>query len=343
MLNLTNTSTKVQLITGSTGTINVEWSAVDAASGPTFTPVGSVIATISTATTTDIVAAPAASTQRNVKFIAIHNNHASTSNAVTVQITDGTNITHLWQGTLLAQEFVVFDDGEWVFYAATGVVKVTTDSPVTTKGDIFTFGTAIARLPVGSDGQVLAAASADATGLRWVSPMLNNRSTSTVSAGYAADTYLAGSAINMPTGMPVVGTTYHLMFDMVKTAAGTATFVATVRYGTAGTTSDAAILTFTFTAGTAAADTGTFELWLHFRTVGSSTSAVVVGTIQCRHHLAATGLTTLGAAGMGQITTVSSGFSSTPAGSILGVSINGGASFSGTNTIVEAQAYNLNV
>lgn len=40
-------------------------------------------------------------------------------------------------------------------------------SPLTTKGDLFTFTTVNARLPVGTNGQVLVADSAQATGLRW--------------------------------------------------------------------------------------------------------------------------------------------------------------------------------
>ena len=41
-------------------------------------------------------------------------------------------------------------------------------SPLTTKGDIFTYDTDDARLPVGTNGQVLTANSATATGLEWV-------------------------------------------------------------------------------------------------------------------------------------------------------------------------------
>lgn len=40
-------------------------------------------------------------------------------------------------------------------------------SPLTTKGDVYTYDTADARLGVGTDGQVLTADSAEATGLKW--------------------------------------------------------------------------------------------------------------------------------------------------------------------------------
>jgi hypothetical protein len=48
----------------------------------------------------------------------------------------------------------------------------TTDSlsPLTTKGDLFTFDTDNQRLPVGTNGQVLTADSGEATGLKWSTP-----------------------------------------------------------------------------------------------------------------------------------------------------------------------------
>src|SRR5215467_4243923 len=68
--------------------------------------------------------------------------------------------------------------------------------------------------------------------------VLGNASTSQVTGGYAADTYLAGSSIAVP--VPVVKARYYAYFDMVKTAAGTAAFTVTLRFGTAGAVGDAA-------------------------------------------------------------------------------------------------------
>ena len=154
-------------------------------------------------------------------------------------------------------------------------------------------------------------------------------------AGFSTDTYLVGSNISIPSGYPRVGTLYHATFDVSKTGAGTATPVIVLRIGTLGTTADAAICTFTFSAGTANADLGIFEVWGLFRTVGATTTAVVQGRAEARHGLSATtGLISLVSQTL-QVT--SSGFDSTVANSIMGLSVNGGASAAWTVQLVASE------
>lgn len=85
----------------------------------------------------------------------------------------------------------------------------------------------------------------------WKNVSVFNQSTSAQGAGFSTDTYLTGSSINIPSSGLKAGTRYHLVFSVNKTAAGTATPIINVRFGTGGTTSDTSRLTFTFNAGTA--------------------------------------------------------------------------------------------
>jgi hypothetical protein len=57
------------------------------------------------------------------------------------------------------------------YYSGSAWVAVDSGtSPLTTKGDLFTFSTTNARLGVGANGTVLTADSAEATGLKWATP-----------------------------------------------------------------------------------------------------------------------------------------------------------------------------
>lgn len=154
-------------------------------------------------------------------------------------------------------------------------------------------------------------------------------STSSVT-GYATDTYLAGSYLKFPYS-PIVGTTYKLTFDVAKTAAGTATPIINIRIGTAGTTADTARNTFTFGAGTAAADTGIFEVIVVFRAVGASAITQAIARLTSN-------LTTTGISNAVKARTSTSGtFASTTAALGIGASYNGGASASHTVTLVKAE------
>jgi hypothetical protein len=113
MLLLTSTSDKLQVVTSAVSAIDVHASWVDNASG-TITPGRTNTASITTATTTDVVGSPGASTQRNIKGLYITNTHASAACQVTVNHTDGTNVKEIMGVTLLPGENLNFTGaGEW--------------------------------------------------------------------------------------------------------------------------------------------------------------------------------------------------------------------------------------
>jgi len=68
-----------------------------------------------------------------------------------------------------------YDSGE-LYFTSTGVAiffssdAADSTSPLTTKGDIYGFSTLDARIPIGTNNQVLTADSAQALGLKWATP-----------------------------------------------------------------------------------------------------------------------------------------------------------------------------
>lgn len=205
------------------------------------------------------------------------------------------------------------------------------------RGDILYRGAAAwARLAAGTSGQCLRTGGA-AGDPSWTWPNQFNQSTAQQGAGFAADTYLTGSFIVIPAGGLKVGTRYRLVFDVSKTAAGTAAPVITVRVGTAGSTADTGRATLTFLAQTAAADDGRFEVLVTVRATGGTAVLQAVGTLT--HRLQITGLANLPSP---TVRATSAAFDITPAGTGIGVSVNGGASASWTVQLVQATLENLN-
>lgn len=101
-------SGKLQLVTTAVGSIRVSASFVKNNAGtitPDFTNSGAII----TATTTDLFAAPGASQQSRVKAFAVYNDHASVSQTITIQSTDGSNVVPLWKGALAPSESLICD------------------------------------------------------------------------------------------------------------------------------------------------------------------------------------------------------------------------------------------
>lgn len=127
MLILAATTDKIQVVTSAAVTVDVHASFADLASG-TVTP-GRSLTAITTATTTDIVAAPGASTFRNVKSLTIRNKHATSSVDVTVVYDANGTDYELHKATLFAGEVL-----EWIEGVGFFVVASNRDHPFFFKG-----------------------------------------------------------------------------------------------------------------------------------------------------------------------------------------------------------------
>ncbi len=154
----------------------------------------------------------------------------------------------------------------------------------------------------------------------------------------AADTYLTGSGLVVPTGLALqVGTTFRWRLVMTKTAAGVAAPIWVLRVGTAGSVADTARLTFTQVAlQTGAIDTGFVDIIAVLRNVGAA--GILAGGLWLNHVLAATGFSTL-TTNVLQVT--SSGFDTTVPGTIVGLSVNPGSAGVWTHQVIQSEMLNI--
>lgn len=295
MLILTNTTDKIQLTTGTAADVDVHVSYTDMPTPITpssnATP-GRTNTAITTATTTDILAAPAASTVRNVKTIHIFNKDTADSTDVSVIYDQNGTDFFLHKCNLAPGEALEYIEGIGWFEIAASTTSLTTAAATT--------------------AQI---------------------------ASHSADTYYLGMPVTS-SGLTRLqaGSFFRWKFRMNKGAAGTATPIYTVRFGTNGTTADTARLTFTGAAQTAAADEGWVEIDVGFRVVGAS--AVIVGNHALTHRLATTGFSVT-ATNVFMTPVVSGTFDSTVANSIIGLSVNPGTSGAWVTDLVTLDAANL--
>lgn len=95
-------------------------------------------------------------------------------------------------------------------------------------------------------------------------------------------TYITGTALQVPQTGLRVGTLLRWKFAITKTAAGLATSTIDVAVGVAGTTADAAVLSFVKPAGTAAVDEGTIEVECLVQSIGAT--GKIVGEFSLVHN-----------------------------------------------------------
>lgn len=167
----------------------------------------------------------------------------------------------------------------------------------------------------------------------WPTAGVLNGSTGTQTVGAASRTYLNGTALVIPVSGLRVGTVLKWVLNITKDANGTATSTFDIAFGTTGTTTDTARVSFTKPAGTAAADVGQVTITAVVRSIGAS--GVVVGNFQLTHNLSATGHAQIPCV---VVNTISSGFDTTTAGMIVGICLTSGAADNITVELAQAEA-----
>lgn len=117
---LKSTTEVIRLITSASGSVDVQANFADHSS-TAFAP-SSLNTKITTATTTTIIGSPAASVQRQIKNIMIHNISTTVSNSIQVELFDGTNAFKVYNLSLSPDEHCLYNGSEWLKYSPSGVL-----------------------------------------------------------------------------------------------------------------------------------------------------------------------------------------------------------------------------
>jgi hypothetical protein len=116
------------------------------------------------------------------------------------------------------------------YYSGAAWVAVDTGtSPLTTKGDLFTFSTVNARLGVGTDGHVLTADSVAATGIKWAAPV------AAASGLTLVKTQTIGSAVSSVAVSSAFSSTYDNYYVTITGGAASAAIELYLTFGATAT------------------------------------------------------------------------------------------------------------
>ena len=159
------------------------------------------------------------------------------------------------------------------FTAANNALYSTSASALTA-GTLPTAAGGTGLTAVGTQGQALVVGPTGVLKYRSLAvgtPATATQANASLTAGSA--NIVSGSLFQLSTSDLAVGSRFRFLIGVAKTAAGTATWQVAVKYGTAGTTSDSAIATWTSGTNTAAIDSAILEITVNILTLGSSGTA----------------------------------------------------------------------
>lgn len=146
MISLNGATEKIQIVPGTTGSIDAQADYVDL-SGTTVTPGSNQINDSTASTATDLVGSPAASTSRRVKYLGIRNLSTTVTTTMLVQkVATGPVTIELLKVTLLPGWALVYNGSTWFVYDDKGAVvtgpmpgRFLRSTPLTS-GTVFTTG-----------------------------------------------------------------------------------------------------------------------------------------------------------------------------------------------------------
>ena len=175
--------------------------------------------------------------------------------------------------------------GAYLYFVSTGVAILYSDSagggsPLTTKGDLYGFSTLDARVPIGTNNQVLTADSAQALGLKWATPAVASSgmtfiARNTFSGATSVDIdYFNSTYFNYFVNFENItaGTTSNDL--QLRVRAGSTTYTTASYYGSSGQFTDSGTTVVTGSSG-ATAHTLTLNTardygFLYFQAVGNA-------------------------------------------------------------------------
>ena len=193
----------------------------------------------------------------------------------------------------------------------------------------------VSALFLDSSGKVLS--TKDDTG--FVRAVRTNFSTAAQTPSATVRTYITGSNLAVGANKLQIGTIFRWKVSMTQTAAGIAASTFDICVGTAGTTADAARVSFTKPAGTAAIDEAWIDIIATLRGPLSG-AGIMVGEFILNHNGNTAGHATTPTV---ILNTISSGFDVTVANLIVGLCITTGASDVITIQMVQSEMINQEI